>query len=91
MLRAMAITGAVSNLFAYTQAAVLVLYVTRNLGQPASAYGAVLAGFGLGGVCSALAGARVAGRLGYGGAIAARVVLMACGNVHIALSGLRWR
>jgi predicted MFS family arabinose efflux permease len=87
VLRAMAITGAVSNLFAYIQAAVLVLYVTRDLGLPATAYGLMLSGFGLGGVCGALVGPRVAGRVGYGGAIACGVALMASGNALVAFSG----
>jgi MFS family permease len=87
VLRAMAITGAVSNLFAYIQAAVLVLYVTRDLGLAPSAYGLILSGFGLGGVCGALVGPRVAGRVGYGGAIACGVALMASGNALVALAG----
>jgi MFS family permease len=87
VLRAMAVAGAVSNLFAYAQAAVLVLYVTRDLALPATAYGAVLAGFGLGGVFGALVGPRMAAWVGYGGAIAGGMLLMAAGNTLIAFSG----
>jgi len=86
-LRSMAVTAAVSNLFAYIQAAVLILYVTRELAQPATAYGAILAGFGLGGVCGSAVGPRAAKRLGYGGAIALGVTLMASGDTAVALSG----
>ena len=89
VLRAMAVTGAISNLFAYMQTAVLVLYMTRELTLPASAYGAVLAAFGLGGVCGATAGPRVAGRVGCGGAIAWGALLMASGYTLVALSGER--
>jgi predicted MFS family arabinose efflux permease len=82
----MALSAAVSNLFAYTQATVLVLYVTRELSLPATAYGGILAGFGLGGVCGSVVSSRAAGRVGYGGAIALGVVLMASGDALVASS-----
>jgi predicted MFS family arabinose efflux permease len=87
VLRLLALCAALSNLFAYTQAAVLVLYVTRDLELPAGAFGIVLTAFGAGGIIGALLGGPAARRLGSGGAIAAGGILMAVGDVLVALAG----
>ncbi len=86
-LRMLAVSAALSNLFAYTQAAVLVLYVTRDLDLPAGAFGLLLTTFGGGGVLGALFAARVGGRLGIGGAMVVGSALMAMGDVVVALAG----
>ncbi len=87
LLRTMAATAALSNLFAYAQSAVLLLFVTRELGLPATVYGAILAGFGLGGVLGSLVVGRVAGGVGPRGAICVGVVLMAAGDSLVAMAG----
>jgi predicted MFS family arabinose efflux permease len=87
LLRAMAATAALSNLFAYAQSAVLLLFVTRDLGLPPSVYGAILAGFGLGGVLGSLLVGRVAKGVGQRGAICVGVVLLAVGDALVAASG----
>jgi fucose permease len=73
-----------SNLFAYAQSAVLLLYVTRELDLAATAFGAILAGFSLGGVCGSLCAGRVATRLGQFGAIGIGVAVMAAGDCMVA-------
>jgi MFS family permease len=87
LLRTMAGTAALSNLFAYAQGAVLLLFVTRELALPPTVYGAIVAGFGVGGVCGSLLAPRVAGEIGRRGAICAGVVLMAAGDALVAASG----
>ena len=86
VLRALAGLALLSNLFAYAQSAVLLLYVTRELGLEATAFGAVLAAFSLGGVCGSLCAARVAARLGQFGAIGVGVAVMATGDSLVALA-----
>ena len=88
VLRALAGTAALSNMFAYAQSAVLLLYVTRDLGLEATAFGVILAAFSLGGVCGSLCGARVAGRVGQLGAIRVGVALMAAGDCVVAVTGV---
>ena len=90
VLRTLTLCAGLSNLFAYAQAAVLVLYVTRQLELPASAFGVVLAAFGLGGVLGATAAPRIAHRFGPGGAITAGVVLMAVGDLLVVLASGPW-
>ena len=87
LLRTMAVTAAISNVFAYAQAAVLLLFVTRDLALPPTVYAAILGGFGLGGVCGSLLVARVAGLVGQRGAICLGAVLMAAGDALVALAG----
>ena len=90
LLRTLTLCAGLSNLFAYAQAAVLVLYVTRQLELPVSAFGVVLAAFGLGGVLGATAAPRVAHRFGPGGAITLGVVLMAVGDLLVVLASGPW-
>jgi MFS family permease len=87
LLRALAGTAAFSNLFAYAQSAVLLLYVTRELGLEATAFGVIVAAFSLGGVCGSLCAARVAARLGQFGAIGVGVIVMATGDSLVAMAG----
>jgi MFS family permease len=86
VLRALAATAMLSNLFAYAQSAVLLLYVTRELDLAATAFGAILAAFSLGGVCGSLCAGRVATRLGQFGAIGVGVAVMAAGDSMVALA-----
>ena len=86
VLRALAGTAALSNLFAYAQSAVLLLYVVRDLHLEPTAFGVILAGFSLGGVSGSLCGARAAARLGQFGAIGLGVTLMAGGDSIVALA-----
>lgn len=86
VLRALAGTAVLSNVFAYAQSAVLLLYVTRELGLEATAFGAILAAFSFGGVCGSLCATRVATRLGQFGAIGVGVTLMAAGDSLVALA-----
>lgn len=85
LLRTITLCAGASNLFAYAQAAILVLYITRDLQLPASGFATVLAGFGLGGVLGASVAPRAAARLGLGGSIVCGVALMATGDSLVAL------
>jgi predicted MFS family arabinose efflux permease len=64
----------------------LLLYVTRDLQMEVTAFGAILAGFSLGGVCGSLCGTRAAARLGQLRAIGLGVTLMAAGDSILALA-----
>jgi hypothetical protein len=90
LLRTLTVCAGLSNLFAYAQSAVLVLYVTRHLELPATAFGVVLAAFGLGGVLGASAAPRVARDFGPGGAIWLGLILMAVGDLLVALPVGPW-
>jgi len=87
LLRTITLCAGASNLFAYAQAAVLVLYVTRELDMPAAAFGTVLAAFGVGGILGATLAPRAARSLGIGGSILCGVLLMAVGDLLVALAG----
>jgi predicted MFS family arabinose efflux permease len=87
LLRALAGCAATGNLFAYAQAAVLVLYVTRDLELPAPVYAAMLTAFGVGGIGGALAAAPVGSRLGPAVTIFAGAGLVAAGDILVALAG----
>jgi predicted MFS family arabinose efflux permease len=76
-----------NDLFAYAQGAVLLLLITRELGLSPTVYGAIIAGFGAGGVYGSLAVTRVASELGHRGAIFVGVVLMAAGDALVVLAG----
>ncbi|MGW5681875.1 MFS transporter [Nonomuraea sp. NPDC003754] len=91
ILRLIGLVGAMNMFINGIWAIVQPLYLVKELGVSATAYGLMISGAGAGGLLGALLAPRVIARFGHGPTMYGAAVLMLPLNVLVALTGPGWR